>query len=170
MELKHKLLTLYKPYLIFFSQAGNTATPLKQQLIMFRNHDYWIRPYSGESTSSRPIWEVKHQQARIVLAWVTSWEVRVLESFFKSFCFFFLCIWIRECITVKVAVQWSGLTKKKKMFTQFKPLKWSSYSSALRYGPWTVHCRSWELLCETSLARFTPFQPSWCPGLHLDHK
>ena len=46
---------------------------------------YWIRPYSGESTSSRPIWEVKHQQAWIVLAWVTSWEVRVLESYKHTF-------------------------------------------------------------------------------------
>ena len=42
--------------------------------------NYWIRPYSGEYTSSRPIWEVKHQQAWIVLQWVTMWEVRVLES------------------------------------------------------------------------------------------
>ena len=46
---------------------------------------YWIRPYSGEYTSSRLIWEVKHQQAWIVLAWVTSWEVRVLESFLLFF-------------------------------------------------------------------------------------
>ena len=28
---------------------------------------YRMRPYSGESTPSRPIWEVKHQQAQLVL-------------------------------------------------------------------------------------------------------
>ncbi len=27
----------------------------------------WMRPYSGESTPSRPIWEVKHRQAQLVL-------------------------------------------------------------------------------------------------------
>ena len=26
-----------------------------------------MRPYSGESTPSRPIWEVKHRQAQLVL-------------------------------------------------------------------------------------------------------
>ena len=55
---------------------------------------YWIRPYSGEYTSSRLIWEVKHQQAWIVLAWVTSWEVRVLESFLLFFYWSRKLFWI----------------------------------------------------------------------------
>ena len=29
--------------------------------------DSRMRPYSGESTPSRPIWEVKHRQAQLVL-------------------------------------------------------------------------------------------------------
>ena len=33
----------------------------------FPMHPHWMRPYSGESTPSRPIWEVKHRQAQLVL-------------------------------------------------------------------------------------------------------
>ena len=36
-----------------------------------------LRPYHVESTSSRPITEVKQRRA-LVLGWVTAWEYRVL--------------------------------------------------------------------------------------------
>ena len=45
-----------------------------------------IRPYYPDSTVSRPICEVKQGQVRLVLAWGTSWEVRML---YISFCYFF---------------------------------------------------------------------------------
>ena len=52
------------------------------------------RPYHVESTSSRPITEVKQRWARLVLGWVTAWEHRVLLAFdfFNSFisCSFFV--------------------------------------------------------------------------------
>ena len=51
----------------------------------------WIRPYSGECTPSRPIWEVKHQQAQLVLRWVTTGEAWVQVSFdFFQFLWFLL--------------------------------------------------------------------------------
>ena len=34
---------------------------------LLQHHAQRMRPYSGESTPSRPIWEVKHQQAQLVL-------------------------------------------------------------------------------------------------------
>ena len=40
-----------------------------------------IRPYYPDSTVSRPICEVKQGQVRLVLAWGTSWEVRMLYIF-----------------------------------------------------------------------------------------
>lgn len=39
------------------------------------------RPYHREYTGSRLITEVKHGWARLVLAWVTCWEYRVLLAF-----------------------------------------------------------------------------------------
>ena len=33
-----------------------------------------LRPYHDEHTRSRPITEVKHRRARIVLGWGTAWE------------------------------------------------------------------------------------------------
>ncbi len=42
----------------------------------------WQRPYHVESTSSRPITEVKQRWARLVLGWVTAWEPRVPLAFF----------------------------------------------------------------------------------------
>lgn len=36
------------------------------------------RPYHAECTGSRLITEVKQHRARLVLAWVTGWEYRVL--------------------------------------------------------------------------------------------
>ena len=36
------------------------------------------RPYQADSTTSRPICEVKLPRARVVLRWGTTWEVRVL--------------------------------------------------------------------------------------------
>ena len=59
---------------------------------------------------------------------------------------------------------------KKETLLQFKPLSWKHPHSALCCDPWTVHCRSYELLCETSLARFTPFHSDCCPGLHQGRK
>ena len=38
-----------------------------------------LGPYHVEYTPSRPIWEVKQRRARLVLAWVTGWEYRVLK-------------------------------------------------------------------------------------------
>ena len=35
---------------------------------------YCLRPYHDEYTRSRPITEVKHRRARIVLGWGTAWE------------------------------------------------------------------------------------------------
>ena len=43
---------------------------------------YCLRPYSVESTSSRPITEVKPHLARLVLGWVTAWEYLVLQTLF----------------------------------------------------------------------------------------
>ena len=37
--------------------------------------------YHGESTSSRPITEVKHRRAWLVLGWVTAWEHHVMLTF-----------------------------------------------------------------------------------------
>ena len=36
-----------------------------------------LRPYHDEYTRSRPITEVKHRRARIVLGWGTAWELLV---------------------------------------------------------------------------------------------
>jgi hypothetical protein len=44
--------------------------------------NFHIRPYYPDSTVSRPICEVKQGQVRLVLAWGTSWEVRMLYIFF----------------------------------------------------------------------------------------
>jgi hypothetical protein len=38
----------------------------------------YLRPYTRESTASRPICEVKHVLAQIVVRWVTTREVWVL--------------------------------------------------------------------------------------------
>ena len=43
------------------------------------------RPYHCEYTGSRPITEVKHSWAWIVLAWVTCWEYQVLLAFCLAF-------------------------------------------------------------------------------------
>ena len=50
------------------------------------------RPHHVESTSSRPITEVKQRWARLVLGWVTAWEPRVLLAslLFALFHFDFL--------------------------------------------------------------------------------
>lgn len=40
------------------------------------------RPYHVGNTGSRPITEVKQRWARLVLAWVTGWEYRVLRRHF----------------------------------------------------------------------------------------
>ena len=39
-----------------------------------------LRPY-GEITGSHLICKVKHRRAWVVLGWVTTWEVRVLQTF-----------------------------------------------------------------------------------------
>jgi hypothetical protein len=39
--------------------------------------DICLRPYHVESTSSRPITEVKQHWAKLVLGWVTAWEYLV---------------------------------------------------------------------------------------------
>ena len=39
------------------------------------------RSYRVESTRSRPITKVKQRWARIVLGWVTAWELRVVLAF-----------------------------------------------------------------------------------------
>ena len=36
-----------------------------------------LRPYHDENTRSRPITEVKHRRAGIVLGWGTAWELPV---------------------------------------------------------------------------------------------
>ena len=46
--------------------------------------------YRCESTPSRPIWQVKHSWARLVLGWETSWESRVLQAFFDHLLIKFL--------------------------------------------------------------------------------
>jgi hypothetical protein len=63
-----------------------------------------IRPYYLDNTVSRPICEVKQGQVRLVLAWGTSWEVRMLYifcsflHFFCSFFLFFLFFWAKRAI------------------------------------------------------------------------
>ena len=41
-----------------------------------------INKYLKKSTRSRPITKVKQRWARIVLRWVTAWELRVVLAFF----------------------------------------------------------------------------------------
>ena len=43
-----------------------------------------LGPYHVESTSSRPITEVKQHWAALVLGWVTAWEYAVLYSLLPS--------------------------------------------------------------------------------------
>ena len=43
-----------------------------------------VGPYHVESTSSRPITEVKQHWATLVLGWVTAWEYEVLYSLLYS--------------------------------------------------------------------------------------
>ena len=47
------------------------------------------RPYQHDSTTSRPLCEVKHARARLVLRWGTTLESRVLFSF-ESWPYFFV--------------------------------------------------------------------------------
>ena len=42
-----------------------------------------LRPYHVETTSSRPITEVKQRRAASVLGWVTAWEYAVLQTFYN---------------------------------------------------------------------------------------
>ena len=48
---------------------GRSSTELSALLLTLRSckASQRMRPYSGESTPSRPIWEVKHRQAQLVL-------------------------------------------------------------------------------------------------------
>jgi hypothetical protein len=61
--------------------------PTVQGGLCSANHAFFshIRPYYPDSTVSRPICEVKQGQVRLVLAWGTSWEVRML---YIPFCYF----------------------------------------------------------------------------------
>ena len=61
-----------------------------------------IRPYYPENTASRPICEVKQGQVRLVLAWGTSWEVRMLYIFLT---FLLLCCRVRRHITLLQGMQ-----------------------------------------------------------------
>src|SRR3989337_2775881 len=45
-----------------------------------------MRSYQHQSTGSHQNSEVKRAWARVVLGWVTSWEVLVLHSLLKFFC------------------------------------------------------------------------------------
>ena len=49
--------------------------------MLWRFHNFWIRPYSVEYTRSRSISEVKQLQAGLVLGWVTAWESPVPYPF-----------------------------------------------------------------------------------------
>ena len=87
-----------------------------------------LGPHHAERTPSRPIWEVKQRRARLVLAWVTGWEYRVLKPafffFFSSFKFFsflfffslLLCLPVRACVQVVTsrAVAAARLLEQKK--------------------------------------------------------
>jgi hypothetical protein len=42
----------------------------------------WERPYQHDSTASRPLSEVKHVRAWLVLRWGTTLESQVLFSFY----------------------------------------------------------------------------------------
>ena len=50
---------------------------LGQQQIALIYNTKSLRPYHDEYTRSRLITEVKHRRARIVLGWVTAWELLV---------------------------------------------------------------------------------------------
>ena len=73
---------------------------VQQQGFIYPNSTsrWHIRPYYLDNTVSRPICEVKQGQVRLVLAWGTSWEVRMLYifcSFLHFFCSFFLfCVFL----------------------------------------------------------------------------
>ena len=45
--------------------------------------EWWIRPYQHDSTASRPLSEVKHVRAWLVLRWGTTLESQVLYSFWN---------------------------------------------------------------------------------------
>ena len=47
------------------------------QLLLHKNLSNCLRPYHNEYTRSRPITEVKHCRAGIVLGWGTAWELPV---------------------------------------------------------------------------------------------
>ena len=51
------------------------------------------RSYRVESTRSRPITKVKQRWARVVLGWVTAWELRVVLASFSFFFFIYLFIY-----------------------------------------------------------------------------
>lgn len=64
---------------------------INQLLLYTPTHLYFRnRPYYADSTTSRPICEVKQRQARVVLRWVTTGEVRVLIIFFLPLLTIFL--------------------------------------------------------------------------------
>ena len=59
-------------------------TPSQQKRIDSHRCTAWhqcLRPYHVESTSSRPITEVKQHWAKLVLGWVTAWEYLVSQAF-----------------------------------------------------------------------------------------
>ena len=64
-----------------FTGIGTTSTRYKGYLYAVIPVHSHIRPYYPDSTVSRPICEVKQGQVRLVLAWGTSWEVRMLYIF-----------------------------------------------------------------------------------------
>ena len=63
------------------------------------------RSYHGESTSSRPITEVKHRRAWLVLGWVTAWEHHVMLTF-PYFFFLFLYLLILHQSTDQTFLSW----------------------------------------------------------------
>ena len=55
---------------------------IKYRVFIYDNaYAVWERPYQHDSTASRPLSEVKHARARLVLRWGTTLESRVLFSF-----------------------------------------------------------------------------------------
>ena len=64
--------------------SKNTLSQFFGLMQSIRRFAIWVRPHYSESTTSRPICEVKHCQAQLVLRWAITRESWVLYSFFRG--------------------------------------------------------------------------------------
>ena len=58
--------------IVYWLEFGQNGSKLDKKTTLC------LQPYQDENTGSRPISEVNHLRAWVVLGWVTTWEVQVL--------------------------------------------------------------------------------------------